>query len=118
MFLVVFFSPNPDPQTQLQGFLRRALQPSVRSYIDAFKYGSYPHAGAGIGMERVVMSLRLALLAESCRRLVGVCLGMWTAGRDARGIIFGVSLLSRKMAGFGSGLLEAFQVEALAFCRG
>eukprot|EP00438_Fugacium_kawagutii_P035862 Skav205430 [mRNA] locus=scaffold582:486096:487323:- [translate_table: standard] len=26
-----------------------------RSYIDAFKYGSYPHAGAGIGMERVVM---------------------------------------------------------------
>lgn len=27
----------------------------IRSYIDAFKYGSYPHAGAGIGMERVVM---------------------------------------------------------------
>lgn len=28
---------------------------SIQSYIDAFKYGSYPHAGAGIGMERVVM---------------------------------------------------------------
>mmetsp|Transcript_96905 Transcript_96905/g.301663 ORF Transcript_96905/g.301663 Transcript_96905/m.301663 type:complete len:779 (-) Transcript_96905:86-2422(-) len=28
---------------------------SIQAYIDAFKYGSYPHAGAGIGMERVVM---------------------------------------------------------------
>jgi len=28
---------------------------SIQSYIDAFKYGSYPHAGAGIGMERVLM---------------------------------------------------------------
>jgi len=28
---------------------------SIQPYIDAFKYGSYPHAGAGIGMERVVM---------------------------------------------------------------
>jgi len=24
-------------------------------YVDAFKYGAYPHAGAGIGLERVVM---------------------------------------------------------------
>lgn len=28
---------------------------SIQAYIDAFKYGSFPHAGAGIGMERVVM---------------------------------------------------------------
>jgi aspartyl-tRNA synthetase len=28
---------------------------SIQPYVDAFKYGSYPHAGAGIGMERVVM---------------------------------------------------------------
>jgi len=28
---------------------------SIQPYIDAFKYGSYPHAGGGIGMERVVM---------------------------------------------------------------
>merc|ERR1712232_6272 len=28
---------------------------SIQKYIDAFKYGAYPHGGAGIGMERVVM---------------------------------------------------------------
>ena len=27
----------------------------IRSYIDAFKYGCSPHAGGGIGMERVAM---------------------------------------------------------------
>ncbi len=27
----------------------------IKSYIDAFKYGCPPHAGGGIGMERVVM---------------------------------------------------------------
>jgi len=28
---------------------------TIRSYIDSFKYGCPPHAGGGIGMERVVM---------------------------------------------------------------
>merc|ERR1712032_1235266 len=28
---------------------------SIQAYVDAFKFGSYPHAGGGIGMERVVM---------------------------------------------------------------
>merc|ERR1712146_450280 len=28
---------------------------TVQSYIDAFKHGALPHAGGGIGMERVVM---------------------------------------------------------------
>ena len=27
----------------------------VQSYIDAFKYGAFPHGGGGVGMERVVM---------------------------------------------------------------
>ncbi|KAL3275816.1 hypothetical protein HHI36_020560 [Cryptolaemus montrouzieri] len=27
----------------------------IQSYIDAFKYGCPPHAGGGIGLERVVM---------------------------------------------------------------
>eukprot|EP00920_Eleutheroschizon_duboscqi_P004080 GHVT01009489.1.p1 GENE.GHVT01009489.1~~GHVT01009489.1.p1 ORF type:complete len:423 (+),score=60.72 GHVT01009489.1:708-1976(+) len=29
--------------------------PSVQPYIDAFKLGAFPHGGAGIGLERVVM---------------------------------------------------------------
>lgn len=28
---------------------------TIQSYIDAFKYGCPPHAGGGIGLERVVM---------------------------------------------------------------
>lgn len=28
---------------------------SIQSYIDAFKHGAVPHAGGGIGLERVVM---------------------------------------------------------------
>lgn len=27
----------------------------IKAYIDAFKFGCPPHAGGGIGMERVVM---------------------------------------------------------------
>ena len=32
----------------------------IQDYVDAFQYGAFPHAGGGIGMERVVM-LFLAL---------------------------------------------------------
>lgn len=28
---------------------------SIQSYLDAFKHGALPHAGGGIGLERVVM---------------------------------------------------------------
>jgi aspartyl-tRNA synthetase len=27
----------------------------IQWYVDAFAYGAYPHAGGGIGLERVVM---------------------------------------------------------------
>merc|ERR1712139_732175 len=27
----------------------------IQDYVDAFKYGAFPHAGGGIGLERVVM---------------------------------------------------------------
>mmetsp|Transcript_11909 Transcript_11909/g.20086 ORF Transcript_11909/g.20086 Transcript_11909/m.20086 type:complete len:690 (+) Transcript_11909:1-2070(+) len=27
----------------------------IKDYVDSFKYGAYPHAGGGIGLERVVM---------------------------------------------------------------
>lgn len=29
--------------------------PTIQAYIDAFKYGAPPHAGGGVGLERVVM---------------------------------------------------------------
>jgi len=45
-----------DPQMLTEKARAWGVPPaSIQSYIDAFKYGSYPHAGAGIGMERVVM---------------------------------------------------------------
>jgi aspartyl-tRNA synthetase len=27
----------------------------IQAYVDSFKYGAMPHAGGGIGLERVVM---------------------------------------------------------------
>lgn len=41
----------------LEGRMREAgIDPAdMKSYIDAFRYGCPPHAGAGIGLERVVM---------------------------------------------------------------
>jgi len=28
---------------------------NIASYVESFKYGAFPHGGAGIGLERVVM---------------------------------------------------------------
>mmetsp|Transcript_137364 Transcript_137364/g.342578 ORF Transcript_137364/g.342578 Transcript_137364/m.342578 type:complete len:772 (-) Transcript_137364:118-2433(-) len=45
-----------DPKMLTERCQAMGIPPeSIQPYIDAFKYGSYPHAGAGIGMERVVM---------------------------------------------------------------
>ena len=27
----------------------------IQAYVDSFKYGAFPHAGGGVGLERVVM---------------------------------------------------------------
>ena len=33
----------------------RSVPSHPRDYVDSFKYGAWPHAGCGIGLERVVM---------------------------------------------------------------
>ncbi|KAH6584002.1 hypothetical protein BASA61_007764 [Batrachochytrium salamandrivorans] len=57
----------PDPQRPVSFHLDLSAGPQKRAeehgvdistiqpYIDAFKYGAPPHAGGGIGLERVVM---------------------------------------------------------------
>ena len=47
-----------DPQMLLAR--AAAMEPPVdltpiQAYVDSFKYGAFPHAGGGIGLERVVM---------------------------------------------------------------
>ena len=38
-----------------QRAIEKGIDPdSINDYIDCFKYGSYPHAGGGIGLERVL----------------------------------------------------------------
>ena len=37
---------NMDPPVDLS---------PIKDYVDSFKYGAFPHAGGGIGLERVVM---------------------------------------------------------------
>lgn len=47
-----------DPQMLLDQAAKKDppvdLSP-IQAYVDSFKYGAYPHAGGGIGLERVVM---------------------------------------------------------------
>jgi aspartyl-tRNA synthetase len=50
-----------DPEMLTQRAKEHGIDPvTIKPYIDAFKYGAPPHAGGGIGLERVVM-LYLAL---------------------------------------------------------
>lgn len=45
-----------DPDMLLARCKECGVEPeTVKEYIDAFKYGILPHAGGGIGLERVVM---------------------------------------------------------------
>ena len=45
-----------DPQMLLDCAKEKGVDLSpIYSYVDSFKYGAMPHAGGGIGLERVVM---------------------------------------------------------------
>ena len=46
----------PDPQLLLERVKHHNINvEQIKSYIDAFRYGCPPHAGGGIGLERVLM---------------------------------------------------------------
>jgi len=45
-----------DPELLTKRAIAKGVEPStIKDYIDSFRYGAPPHAGAGIGLERVVM---------------------------------------------------------------
>lgn len=45
-----------DPIFLAEKMREKGVEPdSVKSYVDAFKMGCAPHAGGGIGLERVLM---------------------------------------------------------------
>jgi len=45
-----------DPELLIDRATKKKIKiETIQAYINAFKYGSYPHAGCGVGLERVVM---------------------------------------------------------------
>jgi len=45
-----------DPVLLKERALAKGIKPeTIKEYIDAFKFGAYPHGGFGVGLERVVM---------------------------------------------------------------
>jgi hypothetical protein len=60
--LLLFLSPILYPLIRFSSLsflpllcLYKIPMASIQSYVDAFKHGALPHAGGGIGLERVVM---------------------------------------------------------------
>jgi hypothetical protein len=54
LLLLLLLPPPPHPlSSPLYHSCRWFAAP--QAYIDAFKFGAFPHAGGGIGLERVVM---------------------------------------------------------------
>lgn len=54
-----------DPEFLTQNIIDKGINPeTLKDYIQAFKYGCAPHAGAGLGLERIIMFL---LGIEDCR---------------------------------------------------
>jgi len=44
-----------DPELLVKKAEEKGMEVStLKDYVDSFKYGGYPHGGAGIGMERIV----------------------------------------------------------------
>jgi aspartyl-tRNA synthetase len=45
-----------EPEMLTERAIAKGVEPeTIRDYIDAFKYGCSPHAGGGVGLERLVM---------------------------------------------------------------
>ena len=59
LFSFPYYSSLPFLSASLSFLSRPCLfqipMASIQSYVDAFKHGALPHAGGGIGLERVVM---------------------------------------------------------------